>query len=194
MNTKITELRHITCHLADAFIFTLHYMSFRRRCYPKRLTISAFNLEYKLRTTRIQKVTFPQHSRTTKELFKCHWSANLCFNPDIVGLKPQRFTINAFNHECKQDNTNKESNMSLTHHSTQLPVNVEAFHIRYIATHHQTWNHRDFFVFLCTWRTTCVTTPRDWFLEPCKHHQGTWPASWCLLSTVFHVELELFEL
>jgi len=43
---------------------TLHHVSFSRRFYPKRL--SAFNLEYKLRTTRIQKVTFPQHSRTTK--------------------------------------------------------------------------------------------------------------------------------
>jgi len=45
---------------------TWHHMSFSRRFYPKRLTISAFNREYKLRTTRIQEVTFPQHSRTTK--------------------------------------------------------------------------------------------------------------------------------
>jgi len=45
---------------------TLHHMSFSRRFYPKRLAISAFKLGYKLRTTRIQKVTFPQYSRTAR--------------------------------------------------------------------------------------------------------------------------------
>jgi len=38
----------------------LHHISFSRRFYPKRLTISAFNQEYTLRTTRIQKVKFLQ--------------------------------------------------------------------------------------------------------------------------------------
>jgi len=45
-------------------------MSFSRRFYPKWLTISAFNLESKLRTTRIQKVIFPQYSRTNHNYAK----------------------------------------------------------------------------------------------------------------------------
>jgi len=43
-----------------------HYMSFSRRFYPKQLTINVFNHEYKLRTTRIKKVTFLKESQTTK--------------------------------------------------------------------------------------------------------------------------------
>jgi len=43
--------------MVKGWYFTSHHMSFRRRFYPKRLTIRAFNQQYKLRT-RIQKVTF----------------------------------------------------------------------------------------------------------------------------------------